>query len=45
LPRAAWYIASAAGPAATIRSPDATVVTVSMMDRPICGLFLASFSK
>ena len=30
---------------ATIRSPAFSMVTVSLMERPIWGLFLASFSK
>ena len=33
------------GPAATWRSPALRAVTVSLIERPICGLFFSSLSK
>ena len=45
LPFLALSMVVPTGPAATMRSPAFSMVTVSLMERPTCGLFLASFSK
>src|SRR6218665_1996351 len=43
LPLAAPIAARFTGPAEMARSPEVTVVTVSMIERPTCGLLSASF--
>jgi hypothetical protein len=45
LPRLALRRVVAPGPAPTWRSPEFSMVTVSLIERPICGWFFSSFLK